>query len=124
VTIQYHDIGDNLTRDDKLRIVREIGSIEHLPSIAITPNEEGDWINQRSADYGTFIAIGDKRPGGITIFSTYSLGLATGRDSWVYGFSSSDVAAKVSAMIRHYNEQVDRVEQGKSEIDLNPRRIS
>ena len=31
VKIHYYDIGDYLSREDKLRIIREFGSVERIP---------------------------------------------------------------------------------------------
>ena len=45
-TLHYKDIGDSLTRQDKLRIIRETGSIEHLDTTRIIPNVAGDWLNE------------------------------------------------------------------------------
>jgi len=70
--IHYRDIGDHLTRDEKLRIVRETVSMEHLETLVITPNEAGDWTDQRSDHFGTFIALGDKDAPTEGVFQVYS----------------------------------------------------
>ena len=45
-TIRYHDIGDYLTREQKLHLVED-ATLDNLEWNAITPNVEGDWIAQR-----------------------------------------------------------------------------
>lgn len=35
--IHYYDIGDYLSREDKLRIIREFGSVEHILWISYSP---------------------------------------------------------------------------------------
>ena len=45
-TIRYHDIGDYLSREEKLSTVGEFGSIETIPWETIEPDATGDWINQ------------------------------------------------------------------------------
>ena len=42
--IYYYDIGDYLSREDKLRIIREFGSVERIPWTILQPNEHGDWM--------------------------------------------------------------------------------
>lgn len=42
------------------------------------------------------------------MFGTYGRGLATARDSWVYGFSRQNVLDSVSAMVTFFNSEVDR----------------
>ena len=60
--ISYHDIGDYLSRDEKLAAVAE-ASIENLPWQRITPNEHHDWLNQRDRRYDRLIALASE-PGG------------------------------------------------------------
>ena len=55
--IHYYDIGDYLSREDKLRIIREFGSVERIPWMILQPNEHGDWINHRNEMFKQFIPI-------------------------------------------------------------------
>jgi predicted helicase len=103
--VRYRDIGDYLTRERKLEIVAG-GDLESVEWQPITPNEHGDWISQRSGDFGTWPAIGD-RNGTPTVFASYSRGLATGRDAWCYNFSRTGAAENIRRMVDFYNEQVD-----------------
>src|SRR5699024_3878137 len=79
----YADIGDYLTREDKLVIIDrdQLGTIDWEP---ITPNSHGDWVNQRSDNFTTWPAIGSRDPlqEQRKIFATHSLGIATNRDAW------------------------------------------
>ncbi|WP_250392927.1 type ISP restriction/modification enzyme [Escherichia coli] len=43
----------------------------------------------------------------VCIFSTYSRGVATSRDAWVYNFSAKKLIENVSEMIVYYNFQVN-----------------
>src|SRR5699024_1923134 len=77
-TIHYRDIGDYLSREEKLAIVAD-STLDAVPWQQITPNRHGDWINQRDEDYLTYPILGDKKglePRGVaTAFSLYSLGV-------------------------------------------------
>ena len=55
--IHYHDIGDYLSREDKLRIIKQFGSVERIPWTILEPNEHGDWINHRNEMFKLFIPI-------------------------------------------------------------------
>lgn len=107
-TIHYRDIGDYLTREQKLAVIdgESLDSVNWEP---ISPNGHGDWINQRSGDFNQFTPIGDKgskdRPAQAAIFATYSAGLKTNRDVWVYNFSRSALNDNVGRMISFYNQQ-------------------
>ena len=48
--IHYHDVGDYLSREQKLMAITE-AQLDELEWTDITPNEQRDWINQRSEDY-------------------------------------------------------------------------
>ncbi|WP_342215179.1 type ISP restriction/modification enzyme, partial [Nocardia farcinica] len=106
--IYYRDIGDYLTREDKLRIIAE-GTLTSIDWQTITPNTHGDWTNQRNDEYQAWPAIGEKKPqpGQVTVFSVHSSGLKTNRDSWVYNYSKSAVESNVRRMLDFYNNHVD-----------------
>ncbi|RMH21055.1 MAG: damage-inducible protein, partial [Gammaproteobacteria bacterium] len=135
--LYYHDIGDYLSREEKLAIIENTGSIEGLEWHRITPNEEGDWINQRDPAFDRFISLGDKSGDETnTIFSTYSQGLLTGRDSWAYNFSHERLSENMSLMIDAYNEEVENFQRAceglpkekwprvEDVISTDPKRIS
>lgn len=105
--LRYRDIGDCLSREDKLRIL-SAQDLESVPWEEITPNAEGDWVNQRDERFAQFQPIGDKDRNfaANAIFEIYSSGLKTGRDSWVYNFSKQRLTENVSSMIDFYNDQV------------------
>ncbi|MDE5770289.1 MAG: N-6 DNA methylase [Ruminococcus sp.] len=108
--IHYHDIGDYLTREEKLNIIADFGNISSIKWERITPNENNDWINQRNQEFANFIALGDKkRTETITIFSdNYALGMGTCRDAWVYNFNTCILIQNSNNMIRFYNNERER----------------
>ena len=109
--IYYHDIGDYLSREDKLRIIKTFGSIAN-PAMnwrIIEPNEQGDWISTRNEVFSTFIPFDtDKRSKARyikSVFTIFSNGVVTNRDAWVYNFSKRGVQANMERMISVYNNQ-------------------
>lgn len=100
----YKDIGDYLSREEKLSLVSK-ATLENLDWTPIVPNAQGDWVNQRSDDFATWPVIGDKKndTGVPAFFNVYSRGLETSRDSWVYNFSWESLAEQVRALIDNYN---------------------
>ncbi|MHB1711221.1 MAG: DEAD/DEAH box helicase [Acidimicrobiales bacterium] len=105
--IHYHDIGDYLTREDKLARLVAFGDVSGVPWEQVTPNAAGDWINLRSDIFETFPPLGDKKaaPGNATVFGTYSLGVVTNRDAWAYNFSRANLLANMKGTIDVYNEE-------------------
>ncbi|KWT61118.1 damage-inducible protein [Streptomyces albus subsp. albus] len=110
--LHYRDIGDYLSREDKLRIIGG-QSLDTVEWEHLQPNADGDWINQRDERFAGFQSIGekDKSAAAKAIFALYSSGLKTGRDFWVYNFSKERLAENVESMVDFYNEQVDDFEK-------------
>lgn len=109
--VRYYDIGDYLSREKKLAIIKEFGDYTAIPWKIITPNENNDWIGQRNSNFMNFIALGDKKKkeNDFTFFSAnIASGIVTSRDSWVYSFSSERVISNVSKMIAFYNSELER----------------
>lgn len=102
--VHYRDIGDYLPRERKLEIVAG-GDLPSVEWQAITPNEHGDWVNQRSGEFAEWPAIGDK-DGRTAVFGTYSRGLETSRDAWVYNFSADKLRTNVQRLIDNYNNEL------------------
>jgi predicted helicase len=81
----YHDIGDYLSREEKLAIIKDFGSIQGMTWKPLTPNDQHDWINLRDPAFEAFTPLGDKEDKTAkTLFETYSSGLKTNRDNWIY----------------------------------------
>ncbi|WP_370279112.1 DEAD/DEAH box helicase [Pseudarthrobacter sp. NamB4] len=112
--IRYRDIGDYLTREQKLDLLAIEQSLEGTEWETITPNEHGDWVNHRDERYDLFQPMGDKATKGKTgtpgIFSTFSSGLKTNRDAWCYNFSRDSLEVRMRGMISFYNEQLASAE--------------
>lgn len=110
--IFFRDVGDYLSREEKLEIVAGFGSVTGITDAEgwseITPDEHGDWLRQRDPNFEKYMVMGDKRGGGSAIFANYSRGLESGRDAWAYGTSARTVRDQMSAMTTAYNAEVER----------------
>lgn len=105
--VHYYDIGDYLTREQKLDKISDFGNMNQIPWKGLIPNDKYDWINQRSSEFMNFIAIGDKKnKEAQSVFSNnYASGISTNRDAWVYSFSSEMAIKHAESMIQFYNEE-------------------
>ena len=122
--IQYHDIGDYLSRDDKLKIVQQKASVLNpdFGWLRITPDEHGDWLNQRDNTFASFMSMGDKdnKKNRATWFMpVYSRGVATCRDAWCWNFSKTKVERNIKATIDYFNQKL--ITGGET---VDPRHIS
>lgn len=111
--IYFHDIGDYLTRQQKLETIRKFGNIDgitrHNGWINIVPDRFNDWINQRDPDFNTYISMGDKKDRQtISIFDNYSRGLESARDPWSYNASKIVLQKNINQLINTFNNEVKR----------------
>ncbi|MCU7211857.1 DEAD/DEAH box helicase [Turicibacter sanguinis] len=110
--IYYHDIGDYLSRDEKLDIISDYKSINRILWSNIIPDNNNDWINQRDEKYENYIPMDNELEN--SIFKDRSIGISTNRDMWVYGFSRNKVKENTEYMVENYNSEVRRLE-GKTD---------
>ncbi len=102
--IWYYEVGDYLTREEKLaELVRsesfgELVRAERMREIV--PNGAGDWVNQRGEEFGGFVNLGNKNePERAAIFGRrYSLGGQTARDAWCYNFSREALCENIRTL--------------------------
>lgn len=109
--IHYHDIGDYLTREDKLSIIEQAKSVCGLEWQNIVPNAKYDWIDQRSdTGFTQMILIGDKnsrKTNGVNNFFQFSsVGLSTNRDAWCYNSSVCELNKNAKRAISFFNKQI------------------
>ncbi|PDW26145.1 restriction endonuclease [Helicobacter pylori] len=109
-TIFYYEVEDYLKREAKLNLLANFENLESVPFKEITPNDKGDWINQREDAFEKLIPL--KRDPKLKIFDTIfdlnSNGVATNRDPWVYNFSPNALKQSVQNCIETYNADLKR----------------
>ena len=118
--IYFHDIGDYLSQAQKLEMISNFTSIQGIKAaqgwVGITPDKYGDWVNQRDDSFAEHISLGDKKDkDAITIFESYSCGVQTNRDAWVYNSSEKNLSNNIKNMIDFYNKEVSRYKKISSQ---------
>ncbi len=108
--IHYYEVGDGLTREAKLHLLAGFENLDSVTFKEITPNDKGDWINQRNDDFEKLIPLKRDKTLKIlnTIFDINSNGVATNRDPWVYNFSPNALKQSVQNCIETYNADLKR----------------
>ena len=120
--IFYHDIGDYLSREEKLRKITQAQSYRGLDWTLITPNEKHDWINQRDGLFDSLLSLAPEKKFDAkakSVFSIYAIGVATNRDAWVTGFSKEQITANMQAMIAFYNQQIEKEEVSNDKTKIS-----
>lgn len=102
--IHYYDIGDYLSREQKLHIISKFSNINNIEWKHIIPDENNDWINKQNLNYKKMIPLfGTKK----SIFDITTSGVTTARDFWVYNYCKNKLINNMETMINTYNNTID-----------------
>ena len=120
--ILFHDIGDYLDSKQKLAVIKGFGSIDGIARIdgwtKISPDEHGDWLDQRDPSFDVYHPIGDKKePKGTVFFRNFSLGVVTARDAWCINPSRRALAQNIRSTVAFYNDELARWGDAMSTAD-------
>ncbi len=122
-TVYYSDIGDYLGREEKLKMLAE-SSLRTTDWQIITPNAQGDWINQRSERFPSLRPLVQDEDGVKSVESIFileSLGFYTGRDAWCYNASDNRLRDNIRRSVEYYNEKVEAFERSRATGSLQER---
>jgi len=123
--ILYCDIGDYLKREEKLAIVHDAGSVDGIEDWrTIKPDEHHDWIDQRDAAFQNLRPLGSKEAkagkADDSIFSLFSRGYETARDTYIYSFSRDACAENARRMVKDYMGAMQELKRFRNQpMDLN-----
>jgi predicted helicase len=106
--IYYYDIGDYLSREQKLEKLVNAHDIlnETLNIKIVNPDIHFDWFNQRNALFDSFIPLADrdnKQNERVFFAPYYSPGVVTSRDAWCFNFSEKVLKRNIRSMVEFYN---------------------
>lgn len=137
--VHYKDIGDYLTREQKLEIIKNTHDISQINWERIVPDKNNDWINKTNTDFERFIPLAGKKLeiGAKSVFSScYSSGIKTGKDTWIYNFDSNALRNNVALFINEYNRQKNiiipalkglspqqKIQKANNMVTINPKAI-
>ena len=109
-TIHYHDIGDYLDREQKLKIVKNFKTFANpkLELKNLLPNEHGDWISFRNDAFDTFISLEPEKNLKLTtqtFFNFHCPGVLSSREAWAFNFSKTSLESNIKRIIAFYETQ-------------------
>jgi predicted helicase len=109
--IEYFDIGNGLSKTNKLSLLKSFNTFNKIKSHSkhqkIGSPSEGEWLNKGSKAFKKFIPLGSKKGNNNSLFSIYSLGIATNRDAWCYNFSRDSLTQNILSSCAYFNSKVD-----------------
>ena len=108
----YHRLPDFARKESKLDFLSE-NSLSSVDWQRLVPNQKHTWLRTDTEDeFACYLPIGSKEAkrakpeGAETIFKTYSGGVVTRRDAFVYDFSASPMLERMRQQVDDYNTQV------------------
>ena len=120
---------DETTELNKARTFAFLDENQHIGNIEwqeLTPDRRHTWLTANlHTDFDTFIPMGSKEAKAGkgktegTLFKTYSLGVSTNRDAWVYNFDRNILTENIQSMIKFYNSQTLEWVGTKSKSGMN-----
>ncbi|MYA68821.1 DEAD/DEAH box helicase [Candidatus Poribacteria bacterium] len=128
VKIFHARVDEFWRKDEKYNYLDSKQHYQNIDWQQIVPDSRYTWLTEGlHAEFDTFIPMGTKeakaKKGTATevIFKTYSRGVNTSRDAWVYNFNRNFLTENILQMSDTYNTEADRWKrrknQRKSDID-------
>jgi predicted helicase len=118
--LKYWETPDGLDKPEKLAFLKSVGRAQKIDSKEITPNANGDWINQRTEHFSSFLPLiaAEKKPVfEESIFLDRTSGLATKRDAWNWNFSRDELSSNISSLVEKYNKLVHEMQTSGASPD-------
>ncbi len=116
--IRYYRVPEMWSKAQKLRFLEETQSIAGIDWQNLEPDEKSTWLTEgMHPEFASFLPLGTQEvkaeqvAGDGVIFKTYSLGVGTNRDEWVYDFNAKALTEKMQLFIKNYNSEVFRWSQ-------------
>ncbi len=113
--IRYHRVSPSWNKLVKLEWIKEAIDCTGVEWQELTPNPRNAWLTEGlQEDFETFLPLGSKStktsfsPDIKTVFRSYSLGLNTNRDAWMYDFSAEQLGQDMNRFIEFYNSEIER----------------
>ncbi|GAA9551288.1 hypothetical protein HpHA44_11470 [Helicobacter pylori] len=96
-----------MKREEKLNKLANFTDLDAIKFETITPNNKGDWINQREDGFEKLIPL-KRDKNSKSVFDINSGGVVSGCDPWVYNFSPDALMQNVQKCMDTYNADLKR----------------
>ena len=123
--IFYARVDEFWRKEEKYNYLNSKRHYQNVEWKELTPDKRYTWLTEGlRSEFDTFLPMGNetsKKGKGDTdgtLFKTYSVGVVTARDSWVYNFTRNVLTENLTQMMERYNSQVLQWER-RSDRDIN-----
>ena len=124
--VWIYSVDDYLKAREKQKLLVDFGDYTNVPMKQSTIDAKHTWLTEGlHAEFDTFIPMGTKeakakkRTATDVIFKTYSRGIITNRDAWVYNFNRDVLTENILQMSETYNAEVDRWKRWENQRETN-----
>src|SRR5437870_9846218 len=104
--IHYARVDEFWRKEQKYAYLEEKHHVGNVEWQELQPDEKGNWLTgEMKEEFETFIPIGTKKAkagsqtSAETIFKSFSGGVKTNRDAWVYNFDEQSLVENVNRTI-------------------------
>jgi len=108
--IYYARVDDAWTKQEKLGYLEKLEHIGNLEWEEITPDQKHTWLTEGlEDDFNSLLSLGSKvRKNDCSIFYSYSNGIKSNNDAYVFNFDLNNLKNLAKKMIEDYNLNFDR----------------
>ena len=124
--IFYARVDEFWRKEEKYNYLNSKQHYQNVEWQQITPDSRYTWLTEGlHIEFDTFTPMGTKeakaKKGVATdvIFKTYSRGVNTSRDAWVYNFKRNLLTENTLRMSKTYNAEVDRWKRQENQREIN-----
>jgi predicted helicase len=127
-TLKYYHVGEDLSRSEKLDYLREVKAISGVSWRELHPHQNNIWLTDGlRPEFSEFIPVGAKEAKSSlstsltaqSVFQTYSMGVKTNRDDWVYDFDAYVLSRRIMRLIETFNSEIDRWKRAGEPGDID-----
>ena len=111
--LYYARIDEFWRKEQKYEFLEKHDNYSTVEWREIAPNKNYVWLTEGlQSEFDSFISLGNKEQKAAdqeaesVIFKTFSNGVKTNRDAWVYNFNANELATNVRKTIEAYNDHV------------------
>lgn len=97
--IHYKDIGDYLTSEKKLEIIKETRTFKNISFNELYPDKNYNFLTTCNDNFEKFTLLSK-----FSIADKTFIGLSSARDSWIYNFSKSNLISINKSAAEFYNQ--------------------
>jgi len=124
--IFYMNVDESMRRQERYAVLDQSASVRQTSWRKLKPNRKYTWLTEGlRKEWHDFIPVGDKEAKKAAtlevevIFKSYSRGVGSSRDDWMYSFQLEELEENMRRLIGNYNFEVIRYSQADPEDRLN-----